>query len=187
MDRELVDRLIATAAAAADREDELLDRVDDQNRVIGIVRRGDCHGNPELCHRAVHVFVVNRRGEYFLQKRSLAKRIQPGRWDTSVGGHVVAGETYELAARKELGEELGIVLGEGFSLRHGHDYLWRSPIETEYVRTFVLEHEGPFRLQPEEIEDGRFWTPAEMLAAVETGMLTPNLEAEMRNLGILKT
>ncbi len=175
----------AHQATAADKEDELIDRVDEAGRVIGVVRRGDCHGNPDLHHRAVHVFVINARGEYFLQKRSLAKLIQPGRWDTSVGGHVGSGETYEQAACKELAEELGIVITDAGLLRQSHDYVWRSSVETEHVRTFLLRHEGPFTLQREEIDDGRFWSLVELRSAVGTGTLTPNLEAELRNLGLL--
>jgi isopentenyldiphosphate isomerase len=169
---------------SADREDELLDLVNESNEVVGVVRRGDCHGNPALGHRAVHVFVRNGRGEYFLQKRSTRKRIQPGRWDTSVGGHVLAGETYESAAATELGEELGVVLADPGELRRSHDYVWKSPVETEHVRTFVLVREGPFTLQRDEIDDGRFWSETEMKAALGTGLLTPNLEVEMRRLGI---
>jgi isopentenyldiphosphate isomerase len=168
----------------ADKDDEVLDLVDDDGRVTGTVRRGDCHGRPWLQHRAVHILVVSSRGEYFLQRRSRAKRIQPGRWDTSVGGHVCAGETYEQAAAKELEEELGVRLSDPSALVHRHDYVWRSPIETEHVRTFVLEHDGPFSLEAAEIDEGRFWTVAEMTAAAGTGSLTPNLEEEMRKLGL---
>jgi len=169
---------------AADRENELLDLVDEHGEIIGVVRRGDCHGNPALAHRTAHVVVRNSRGEYFLQKRSIRKLIQPGRWDTSVGGHVLAGETYETAALKELGEELGIALVDRGELRPSHDYVWKTPVETEHVRTFVLVREGPFVLQREEIDDGRFWSEADLTAAVGTGVLTPNLEEEMRQLGI---
>jgi isopentenyldiphosphate isomerase len=171
-------------ATLADRDDEILDLVDDENRVVATVRRGDCHGNPSCQHRAVHVFVVNR-GAYFLQKRSLAKRIQPGRWDTSVGGHVLSGETYEQAAVKELAEEIGVVVPDASACRRSHDYVWKSPVETEHIRTFILEHEGPFSLQPEEIDEGRFFTVAEMLAAIGTGTLTPNLEVELVQLGLV--
>jgi isopentenyldiphosphate isomerase len=173
-------------ATSADREDELLDLVDEGNRPVGVVRRGDCHGNPALAHRAVHVFVKNGRGEYFLQKRSGRKRIQPGRWDTSVGGHVLAGETYENAAVTELHEELGIRLADPGELCRSHDYVWRSPVETEHVRTFILVREGPFMLQADEIDDGRFWSEDQMRAALGTGHLTPNLEAEMCHLGLAR-
>ncbi len=172
-----------------EKESELLEVVDEAGRVLGLAPRSECHRNPSLVHRAVHVIVRDRAGRVFLQKRSLSKRIQPGRWDTSVGGHVDPGESYESAAARELEEELGVelaALGDLGHLEHRHDYVWRTRIETERVRTFELTCEGPFRLHPEEIDDGRFWTEAELCAAVGQGVLTPNLEHELRLLQILR-
>ena len=116
------------------------------------------------------------------------KRIQPGRWDTSVGGHLKAGESYEDGAARELLEELGVNMknaGGRAALGRLHDYVWRCPVETEHVRTFELAHDGPFTLHPAEIDEGRFWTEDELRAAVGTGTLTPNLEEELRRIGVL--
>jgi isopentenyldiphosphate isomerase len=170
------------------RHEEMLEIVDERGRVIGLEPRSRCHGNPLLTHRAVHVFVRDCNDRYFLQKRAKTKTIQPGKWDTSVGGHVDPGETYEQAAERELHEELGVKLQEIESpggLVRKHDYVWRSPVETELVRTFEIIHDGPFRLHPEELEDGRFWTEAELRKACRTGILTPNLEEELRRLGVI--
>ena len=174
-----------TSKGAADKDDELLDLVDEENRVVGRVPRRKVHGNPSLHHRAVHVFVRNTTGDLFLQKRSEDKKIQPGKWDTSVGGHVEAGESYEEAARKEAAEELGITPGDSLSMRFSHEYIWESDVETEHVRTYFLDYEGPFKLQPEEISEGRFWSIKELKKAAYTGVLTPNLEEELRLLNIL--
>jgi isopentenyldiphosphate isomerase len=168
----------------ADNEEETLDLVDGSNRVIGTIRRGEVHGNPMLQHRAVHVFVVNQQGDYFLQKRSRSKRVQPGKWDSSVGGHLAAGQTYEQGALKELGEELGVVLADPGVLRFSHEYVWQSDFETEHIKTFILEYSGPFKLQEEEVEAGRFWPVREIREAVGKGLLTPNLEKELEYLGI---
>ncbi|MEX2606220.1 MAG: NUDIX domain-containing protein [Kiritimatiellia bacterium] len=154
---------------------EMFDLVDSEGNRIGRAPRSECHGNPKLLHQAVHVFVVNRDGELFLQKRSLHKDVQPGKWDTSVGGHVDAGEEAEDAARRELGEELGIPDARPDFL---YSYLWRSPLESELIRSYRLEHEGPFRLQPEELDDGRFWTLSEIEASLGSGSFTPNFEYE---------
>ncbi len=67
-------------------------------RVIGRAARGECHGNPALVHAVARVHVVDRAGRLLLQKRSAAKDIQPGRWDTAVGGHLQPGEDAETAA-----------------------------------------------------------------------------------------
>jgi isopentenyldiphosphate isomerase len=162
---------------------ELLEIIDDNGVVVGQRRRDEIHGDPSLQHRAIHVLVFNAAGELFLQQRSRFKRIQPGRWDSSVGGHVDPGESCEEAAVRELGEELGVPL-PGAGLEHLHDYVWRTSVETEHVSTFRLAHEGPFTLHPAEIEDGRFWTVDQLRRAVGGDDLTPNLEHELRLLRI---
>jgi len=175
--------------APAEPEGEMLDLVDEAGSVVGKATREECHSSAALAHRAVHVFVRNSSGAIFLQKRALTKRIQPGRWDTSVGGHPASGESYEAAAEREILEELGLSLddaGGAGALKRLHDYVWRSPVETEHVRTYDLVHEGPFTLQTEEIDEGRFWTPDQLRAAAGTGELTPNLEEELRRIGVLE-
>ena len=81
---------------------ELFEIVDDNDLVIGTAPRRECHGNPALVHRAAHVLVFNRAGQLLLQKRSASKDIQPGKWDTSVGGHLDPGENYLTAAVREM-------------------------------------------------------------------------------------
>ncbi len=149
--------------------------VDEAGNRLGKARRSECHGNPELLHQAVHVFVVNGRGEVFLQKRSVHKDIQPGKWDTSVGGHLDAGETPGAAAVREAEEELGL---EGVQPEFLYHYLWRTEVESERIQTYRLRHEGPFRLHSEEIETGAFWPPERIDAEMGCGVFTPNFEAE---------
>jgi len=155
--------------------EEWFDLVDEEGNRVGKALRSQCHGNPDLMHQAVHVFVTDADGRLFLQKRSMRKDVQPGKWDTSVGGHVDAGEEPDMAARRELREELGVSGGEPEFL---YRYVWRSPVETELIRSYRLRHEGPFTLQPEEIEEGRFWTVEEIEAALGTEVFTPNFESE---------
>jgi len=167
--------------------EEYLDILDESGAVIGRELRSRCHENPELRHRAVHVFVRNSRGEIFLQKRAITKLIQPGKWDTSVGGHLQVGESYEAAAARELLEELGLRLQDlgGFSaLSKRHEYVWRSSVETEHICTYEINWDGPFQLQEAEIEEGRFWSETKLLRSLGRGLLTPNLEEELRLLGI---
>ncbi len=155
------------------QSDELYDIVDEAGRVIGQATRRECHGNPSLIHRVVHIFVFNGTGDLLLQKRSANKDIQPGKWDTSVGGHVDAGEEYAEAAVRELEEELGVV---GEALCGLYDYLWHSDIETERIRVFSLAHDGPFVFQRDEIDAIRFWPVAEIEANLGRGIFTPLFE-----------
>ena len=87
---------------------ELIDIYDAQGRKIGLAERSKAHGDNTLLHRAAHVLVFSSDGRLLLQKRSLTKRIQPGKWDASVGGHLAAGEDYLTGAGRELAEELGL-------------------------------------------------------------------------------
>ena len=159
------------------RAEELLDVLDERGRVVGRATRRACHSNPALMHQAVHVLVFDGQGRLWLQQRSCQKDIQPGRWDSSVGGHLRPGEAPEDGARREMREELGV---EPSALQFLYEYRWRSDVETEWVRTYRTRHAGPFQWPPEEIEAGRFWPVAEIEAGLGQGTFTPNFEFEFR-------
>jgi isopentenyldiphosphate isomerase len=162
--------------------EELLPLVDEEGRVVGTAPRSEVHGNPRLMHPVVHCVVTDRSGRLLLQLRSRHKDVQPGKWDTSVGGHVDPGETIEEALRRELREELGLVPEAG-GPEFLYRYVMRSEIETELVHTFRLTSEGPFHPDPNEIDDVRFWTPAEIEARLGSGVFTPNFEDEYARFG----
>jgi isopentenyl-diphosphate delta-isomerase type 1 len=154
---------------------EYFEIVNEKGDVIGKAPRSECHGNPALVHRAVHVLVFNKKGELLLQLRSRDKDIQPGKWDTSVGGHLGVGESYEQAALREMAEELGI---EPPELKYLYDYPLRNEIESENIRSFLAVHDGPFTHQASEIEEIRFWTLEEIGSTLGKGVFTPNFETE---------
>lgn len=88
---------------------ELLPVVDHEDRQVELAPRAAVHAQG-LLHRAVHVLVFTPDGRLWLQRRSMAKDTHPGKWTSSASGHVDPGEGYEAAARRELGEELGLEL-----------------------------------------------------------------------------
>jgi isopentenyldiphosphate isomerase len=159
--------------------DEIFDTVDESGRVTGQATRGQVHGNPELIHRSVHIHVFDSSGRLYLQKRGLNKDVQPGRWDTSVGGHVDTGETPDSAAVRETHEELGI---EGAILKFLYSYIWRTEIETELVSTYGTLWDGAIKILASELDDGRFWEPAEIESKLGSGKFTPNFEEEFSRL-----
>jgi len=151
----------------------------EEYRVVGRATRGECHGRPELIHAVARVHVRDAQGRLLMQRRAATKDIAPGKWDTSVGGHLLPGEEAEAAARREMREELGVEAGE---LVFVHRFFMRSPVETEWVTTFSTVHPGPFRPDPGEIDEIRFWNRAEIEAALGTGILTTAFEDEYARL-----
>jgi isopentenyldiphosphate isomerase len=136
--------------------DELLQLVDSSGLLAGSAPRSACHGNPELIQAVVHLYLFDGRGRLYLQKRSRSKDTCPGLWDSSVGGHLGAGESAAHALEREAREELGIALGELRDLEALPGYLTRTDWESEYVFPFRAVFDGQPRPNPEEIEEGRF-------------------------------
>jgi isopentenyl-diphosphate delta-isomerase type 1 len=146
--------------------DELFDVVDEQDRVIGRAPRREVHAR-KLNHRATHILVHDDAGRVFLQRRSLTKDTFPGCWDSSCSGHVDAGENYETAARRELGEELGWH-DTSLPLRPLLKLPTSPTTGYEFIQVYALGPvAGPFTLHPEEIIDGRWLAPDEIIAWIE--------------------
>ncbi|MCU0275386.1 MAG: NUDIX domain-containing protein, partial [Acidobacteria bacterium] len=110
-----------------------------------------------------------------MQKRSLDKAIQPGKWDTAVGGHVLSGETVEAALKREAEEELGL---KEFKALPVARYVWESDVESELVFMFVTRRDAIPHINAEEISEGKFWKIAKLREALGKGILTPNFEFE---------
>ncbi len=155
--------------------EEWFDLVTPEGKVIGKAPRSAVHGNPNLLHPVVHIHVFNHNGQLFLQKRSRNKDVQPGKWDTAVGGHIHTGEDLHSALQREAAEELGITKGTFHTL---YRYVMRNNFESELVHTFRLVHNGPFKINREEIQVGRFWKIQEIEANLDKDVFTPNFEQE---------
>ncbi len=180
--------------------EELFPLVNEQGELIGKATRAYCHSGSFVLHPVVHLHVFNAAGQLFLQKRSMSKDIQPGMWDTSVGGHVDYEETlggadsvadsnansvaglstpapWVLSAlHREAREELGIACFEPIFV---NQYTFRSVFEYELVHTFLTVYNGPLYVDPVEISEGRFWNQSEILANLGKGVFTPNFEGEI--------
>ena len=159
--------------------EEYFDIVDENDQVIGSAPRSRCHGDPSLVHRTAHVVVLHPDGQrILLQKRARTKDIQPGKWDTAVGGHLAHGESYEDGARREMSEELG--LPRDLPLKFLFRSEIRNEIESENVGIFLLVSDGPFHFQQEEIDEVRFFTREELANYADD--FTPNLRRELAEL-----
>jgi 16S rRNA (adenine1518-N6/adenine1519-N6)-dimethyltransferase len=140
---------------------EIFDVVDAQDQVVGQSTRAEVHAQ-RLMHRAVHVFVFNKRGHLLLQQRSMLKDVHPGDWDSSVSGHLDSGESYESAAIRELSEEMGI------DVESVPEEIARiAPCEGtgwEHVRLYRTSHSGNLKYPAAEIESA-MWFPLDEIAA----------------------
>ncbi|MBI1839988.1 MAG: NUDIX domain-containing protein [Verrucomicrobia bacterium] len=139
--------------------EEIFDVVNERDEVVDQQPRSEVHRR-QLLHRAVHVLVFNRKGELLLQKRSMRKDCFPGTWDSSASGHLDRGESYDACAVRELREEIGLHAGQtperlfkiGACPETGFEFVW----------VYRCESEGPFILQPEEVDEARWFGPEEI-------------------------
>lgn len=157
-----------------DNADEMLPLVDEAGNVTGQATRGECHKGSMLLHPVVHLHLFNGDGRLYLQRRPVWKDIQPGKWDTSVGGHIDLGETVEEALRREAREEIGMA---AFSPVFLDRYVFRSARERELINVFKAVSDVP-PVPSAELDGGRFFSYEEIAARKHTGFFTPNFEQE---------
>ncbi len=158
----------------SDNSEEIFPIVDEKGSVVGSATRGECHSGSKLLHPVVHLHVFDHDGRLYLQKRPDWKDIQPGKWDTAVGGHVDFGETIPDALRREAREELGLT---DFKPQAICSYVFESERERELVNVFSTIIDT-FPLPSDELDDGRFWSRGEILQSIGKNIFTPNFETE---------
>ncbi|HNW51637.1 MAG TPA: septation protein IspZ [Prolixibacteraceae bacterium] len=156
-------------------DEEWLPVVDDQGQVIGKALRSACHSGSKILHPVVHLHVMNPHKQLFLQLRPETKLIQPGKWDTAVGGHIAFGEDVKVALQREAYEEIGM---KDFSARPVGNYIFESEIEKEMVFSFLSYDYKTIHLHSEEVKEGRFWTQKQIEQNLGKGIFTPNFEWE---------
>ncbi len=149
--------------------------VEPSGLVIGRSTRNYCHSGAKPLHPVIHIHIIDRYSRIYLQKRSMKKDIQPGKWDTAVGGHVSYGEGILEAVYREASEELGFT---DFNPIYLESYQFESQIEREMVNVFAAV--GSYELHPdlEEVDEGRWWDLADIDANLDKGVFTPNFESE---------
>jgi len=149
--------------------------VTEEGVVTGKASRAECHSGTFLLHPVIHLHVFNSQGELYLQKRAPDKDIQPGKWDTSVGGHVDYGEGIVVALLREVREELGMTDFKPIFLQR---YKFVSDREAELVHSYYTIYDGDVQPDPVEISEGRFWKIADIENNLGKNVFTPNFESE---------
>ena len=150
--------------------EEMVDIVDTENQVIEVVPRSRMR-HEVLRHRSTFILVFDRMGALYVQKRTLTKDIHPGYWDPATGGVVSAGEDYQEAALRELGEELGI---RGAELIEHYDLHIETPVNKTWGRVFSCHWDGEIIPQPEEVQFVEKMTPTEVVQRAESENFTPD-------------
>ncbi|WP_372776196.1 septation protein IspZ [Mangrovibacterium sp.] len=163
-------------------EEEQLPVVDESGKVIGKAPRSACHNGSKLLHPVVHLHVFNKTGAIYLQKRPMNKLVQPGKWDTAVGGHIAFGEDLQTSLKREAWEEIGL---QKFSAKLIKSYVWESDLERELVYVFSSNDFQGIQLHSDEVQEGRFWTRRQIEANLGKGLFTPNFENEYREFFLL--
>ena len=151
--------------------------VEPNGMVVGRSAREYCHSGAKPLHPVIHLHIIDRYSRIYLQKRSMKKEIQPGKWDTAVGGHVAYGESLTEALYREASEELGLT---DFNPLHLETYHFESEIEKEMVNIFAAV--GSYELNPDqdEVDEGRWWPVEDIDANIGKGLFTPNFESEYK-------
>ena len=162
----------------SDNNQEMFPVVNEQGNITGAATRGECHSGSRLLHPVVHLHIFNTKGELYLQKRPEWKDIQPGKWDTAVGGHIDLGESVEIALKREVREELTPEL-----LTH---YVFESEREKELVFVHKTVYDGEIH-PSDELDGGRFWTVKEIKENLGKGIFTPNFEEELKKVSLISS
>lgn len=167
--------------------EEWLPMVDEEGRILGKALRSYCHNGSKTLHPVVHLHLVDNNQAIYLQKRAENKLVQPGKWDTAVGGHLAYGESIEDSLKREAIEEIGL---QNFEAIPALKYRWESTIEAELVYCFVSYSGKPAEFSSLEISDAKYWKFSEIERNLGKGIFTPNFEHEFKLLkknGLLKS
>ncbi len=150
--------------------EEIIQIVDRENQEIEALPRRIMRAEG-LIHRACYILVFNDMDELYLQKRTDTKDLYPSCWDVAAGGVVLAGESYEDSAVRELAEELGV---NGVVFRPLFDHYFEEDDNRVWGRIFSCIHNGPFQLQKEEVAHGCFMAVADIFELSSREDFTPD-------------
>lgn len=154
---------------------EMLPVIEPSGLVTAQASRPFCHGGSKPLHPVVHLHIINRAGEIYLQRRGAHKDLLPLRWDTAVGGHVSYGEYVCEALYREAAEELHFF---NFNPCWLAAYEFESASERELINVFATVGDFHPVPDPEELSGGRYWAESEIRDKLGKGVFTPNFESE---------
>lgn len=157
---------------ANDTPEELLPLVDGEDNVIGTILGGEYvrelfGEQPRGYVRSADVFIINSQGQLWIPRRSLSKKNLPGALDFSSGGHVGADETYEVAVKREVFEEIGIEADFSHLVEIGK--LPPVPGQPWFSKVFTYQSDDVPSYNPDDFSGFEWLTPEALAARVEGG------------------
>ena len=153
-----------------DPGDELLDVVDEQDRVVGQATRREVRRR-RLLHRFSSVLCRDGAGRLYVHRRTDDKDVYPGMYDMAAGGVLAAGESYLDGARRELAEELGVA---GPEPRFLFKHRYRGQENPSWSSLYEVTWDGPVTPQVSEIAWGAFLTLEELDARIREWPFCPD-------------
>jgi isopentenyl-diphosphate Delta-isomerase len=132
--------------------DTLIDRVDDLDRPIGTILRGEAL-QPGVGFRVAHVLVKNNQGQMLLQQVGAHRRRSALRWGSSVAAYLFAGESYSDAASRRLREEIGLTT----PLRYLGKVRMVDEGAIKFIGVFDTMAQQASVMEPDHIETLSFW------------------------------
>lgn len=164
------------AAHRAASDAEQIAWVDEQDQVLGAIRRSELRERG-LIGRGTFILLFNSAGDLCVHRRTLSKALYPGYWDVAAGGMVQSDETYAESAARELEEELGV---SGVPLTAHEHFFFDQPGNRLWCAVFSAVWDGPLHLQPEEVLEARFIPVAEALNESQSKPYCPDSLAALK-------
>lgn len=168
---------------------EYLNWVNEDGSLVGKIEREDAHnGRNKSVHSVIHLYIVNSEKKILMQKRSMNKSVQPGKWDTSVGGHIVYKDTPVETMIKEANEELGIKIRtccSNYVIYTGDKYFHDFHTEREFIYCSFMEKDidiKNMRLPFDEVDEVKYMSIKEIDKLIKEGKVTDSFALDFPSL-----
>jgi isopentenyl-diphosphate delta-isomerase len=151
-------------------ENELLDLVDKNDRVIGSIKRTayyQLNKKPEGYLRATAMFIRNKKGQLWVPRRTPGREIAPNGLDYSCGGHVTSGEDYLTSLVREAKEELNVDIDPRSTIFIGKFYA--TAIRPWIMCLYLYEQDEVPHYNKKDFIDYYWLSPQDLLTKLENG------------------
>lgn len=147
-------------------DDEILDLVNHNDRIIGQVRRSE---TDDICNvRVINVFLRDSQGRLWIPRRTAQKRAFPQCLDMSVGGYVSSGESYDEAFRREVQEEINLDVDNVTWQPLGYLTPYKDGVSA-FMWVYEIQTDNSPQYNPDDFSEYFWLHPEEIVAKIEGG------------------